>query len=102
MVRRPDPDARRDLIQEYTEKYKVPPPPLADLASDAASIARVLTARAEFPRGTDSTGWFLRVDGWLGLLPDGQVRRGSRVPGRPRWTRHQDQQRTRRTVAIGS
>ncbi len=42
----PDPDARRDLIRDYTAAYKEPPPPRADLASDAASIARVLAGRS--------------------------------------------------------
>jgi branched-chain amino acid transport system substrate-binding protein len=76
----PDPDARRDLIQEYTEKYKVPPPPLADLASDAASIARVLVGAGRVPTaGLTQPAGFSGVDGWLGLLPDGQVRRGLAV-----------------------
>lgn len=76
----PDPDARRDLIRDYTEKFKIPPPPLADLASDAASIARVLTGPGRVPTAalTQPAG-FAGVDGWLGLLPDGQVRRGLAV-----------------------
>ena len=76
----PDPDARRDLIREYTEKYKSPPSPLADLASDAASIARVLTGAGRIPTaGLTQPAGFAGVDGWLGLLPDGQVRRGLAV-----------------------
>ncbi len=76
----PDPDARRDLIRDYTEKYRIPPPPLADLASDAASIARVLTGPGRIPTaGLTQPAGFGGVDGWLGLLPDGQVRRGLAV-----------------------
>jgi branched-chain amino acid transport system substrate-binding protein len=75
----PDPDARRDLIRDYTDKYKVPPPPLADLASDAASIARVLAGTGRMGAGLTQPAGFAGVDGWLGLLPDGQVRRGLAV-----------------------
>jgi hypothetical protein len=53
---------------------------LADLASDAASIARVLTGAGRVPSAalTQPAG-FAGVDGWVGLLPDGQVRRGLAV-----------------------
>jgi branched-chain amino acid transport system substrate-binding protein len=76
----PDPAARRDLIRDYSAKYKVPPPPRADLASDAASIARVLAAagRMNVAGLTQQVG-FAGVDGWFALLPDGQVRRGLAV-----------------------
>jgi ABC-type branched-subunit amino acid transport system substrate-binding protein len=76
----PDPDARRDLIKEYTAAYKEPPPPRADLASDAASIARVLAGAGKLnAAGLTQAAGFAGVDGWLGLLPDGQVRRGLAV-----------------------
>ena len=42
----PDPAARAGLEQGYAAKYGGPPPPVADLAFDAASIARVLGAAA--------------------------------------------------------
>jgi branched-chain amino acid transport system substrate-binding protein len=74
----PDPDARRDLIRDYTAAYKEPPPPRADLASDAASIARVLAGRVNVPALTQPVG-FAGVDGWFALLQDGQVRRGLAV-----------------------
>jgi len=74
----PDPDARRDLIRDYTAAYKEPPPPRADLASDAASIARVLAGRVGVSALTQPVG-FAGVDGWFALLPDGQVRRGLAV-----------------------
>ena len=76
----PDPDARRDLIRDYTAKYKEPPPPRADLASDAASIARVLAAQGRMnAAGLTQPAGFAGVDGWLALRPDGQVRRGLAV-----------------------
>jgi branched-chain amino acid transport system substrate-binding protein len=76
----PDPAARAGLEQDYAAKYSVPPPPLADLAYDAASMARVLAGQGGFSVGAlTQPGGFVGVDGWLGLLPDGQVRRGLAV-----------------------
>ncbi len=76
----PDPAARASFEQEYTVKYGAPPPSLADLAYDAASIARVIPGGNGYPIAalTQPAG-FLGVDGWLALLPDGQVRRGLAV-----------------------
>jgi hypothetical protein len=76
----PDPAARSALEQGYAAKYGGPPPAVADLAFDAASIARVLGASGGFSIGalTQPAG-FLGADGWLELLPDGQVRRGLAV-----------------------
>jgi hypothetical protein len=80
----PDPSARAAFVQAYTARYGAPPPGLADLAFDAASIARVVsTGQGEL---TNSAG-FTGADGWLALLPDGGVRRGLAVfqigPGGP-------------------
>lgn len=76
----PDPEARRDLIRDYTATYKESPPPRADLASDAASIARVLASQGRMNGvGLTQPAGFSGVDGWLALLPDGQVRRGLAV-----------------------
>jgi branched-chain amino acid transport system substrate-binding protein len=76
----PDPDARVDLIRDYTARYKESPPPRADLASDAASIARVLAAQGRMnATGLTQPAGFAGVDGWFALLPDGQVRRGLAV-----------------------
>lgn len=76
----PDPDARHDFMADYTARYKVQPSPLADLASDAASIARVLAGPGRVPTaGLTQPAGFSGVDGWLGLQPDGQVRRGLAV-----------------------
>jgi hypothetical protein len=76
----PDPAARIALEQGYMGRYGGPPPPLADLAFDAASIARVLGGQGGFSMAalTQPAG-FAGVDGWLALQPDGQVRRGLAV-----------------------
>jgi len=76
----PDPAQRAALEQSFTTRFGNPPSPLADLAFDAASIARVLGGGSGFPIAalTQPAG-FEGVDGWLALLPDGQVRRGLAV-----------------------
>ena len=76
----PDSSTRSNLEHEYAAKYGAPPPPLADLAFDAASIAKVIVG----PRGIDNMiltqpGGFIGTDGWFILLPDGQVNRGLAV-----------------------
>jgi hypothetical protein len=76
----PDSSTRSNLVSDYTAKYGVPPPPLADLAYDAASVAKVIVG----PRGSDiailtQPGGFVGIDGWFTLLPDGQVKRGLAV-----------------------
>ena len=76
----PDNALRGNLERDYAAKYGVPPPPLADLSFDAASVAKVLlvasgagTSALTQPEG------FVGTDGWFILLPDGQVRRGLAV-----------------------
>ncbi len=76
----PDNSMRANLERDYTAKYAVPPPSLADLAYDAASVAKVGAG----PRGSDSAiltqpGGFVGADGWFALQSDGQVRRGLAV-----------------------
>jgi hypothetical protein len=76
----PDSSTRGNLERDYAAKYGNPPPPLADLAFDGASIAKVVLG----PAGADlailtQPGGFVGTDGWLMLLPDGQVRRGLAV-----------------------
>ena len=53
---------------------------MADLAFDSAAIARVAMGSngAEMTALTQPGG-FVGTDGWLVLLPDGQVRRGLAV-----------------------
>lgn len=73
----PDPAARAEFEQSYTARYGAPPPALADLAFDAASIARVAAGEGRYSVAalTQPAG-FIGANGWLALLPDGQVRRG--------------------------
>jgi hypothetical protein len=76
----PDPAARSGFAQAYSAKYGTDPAPLADLAYDAASIARVLGGGRGFAVGalTQPAG-FIGADGWFALLADGQVRRALAV-----------------------
>ncbi len=74
----PDPAARAGFAQAFAAKYGAPPPGPADLAYDAASIALALATQGAPGMLTSPTG-FGGVDGWLSLLPDGQVRRGLAV-----------------------
>ncbi len=71
-----DTGARPDFAAAYQEKFGQPAPALADLAFDAAAIARVLADAHDFSSAalTRSEG-FSGVDGGLALLPDGHVRR---------------------------
>jgi branched-chain amino acid transport system substrate-binding protein len=76
----PDSNARANLEHDYVAKYGSRPPPLADLAFDAASVVRVIAG----PRGPDlatltQQAGFSGADGWLVFLPDGQVHRGLAV-----------------------
>lgn len=76
----PDNAARQNFDQDFAAKYGNAPPPLADLAFDAASIARAIAG----PRGVDvatltQPAGFVGSDGWIAFSPDGQVRRGLAV-----------------------
>lgn len=73
----PDPAQRAPFEQLYAAKYKAPPRELASLAYDAAAIARVTADSGGFsPGNLTRPDGFTGADGLLGLLPDGQVRRG--------------------------
>lgn len=76
----PDPAARTGFDQAYTAKYGSAAPPLADLAFDAAAIARALDTRqgVSVAALTQPQG-FAGSDGLIILLPDGHVRRGLAV-----------------------
>lgn len=75
----PDARARAGFVAEFTASYGASPPGVADLAYDAAAIARV-TAGAGYATGalTQAAG-FAGTDGVLALLADGHVRRGLAV-----------------------
>lgn len=76
----PDPAARAAFVQAFSEKYGAAPAPVADLAVDAASIARFLGGGPGYSIGalTKPEG-FSGVDGPLALQTDGGVRRGLAV-----------------------
>ena len=77
----PDPALRADFIARYAAVHGVEAPGLADFAYDAAGIARALSASGEgysMAALCRSEG-FAGVNGVLGLLPDGRVRRGLAV-----------------------
>ncbi len=73
----PDNAARAPFEELYSAKYGTPASPLADLAFDAASIARVLAGQGGYSISalTQQAG-FAGADGWMVLMPDGKVRRG--------------------------
>lgn len=73
----PDPVARAGLEQAYEAKYNTPLPPVADLAFDAASIARTIAGQGPYSIGAlcQPGGYPNLASGWVGLLPDGEVRR---------------------------
>ena len=79
-MRRPIRRRGRGWSKAMRRNMAAPPPAVADLAFDAASIARVLGASGGFSIAalTQPAG-FIGADGWLALLPDGQVRRGLAV-----------------------
>jgi branched-chain amino acid transport system substrate-binding protein len=83
----PDPSARQSFEQSYSAKYGAPPPALADLAYDGASIARALKEQGFGPGALTQREGFSGTDGLFGLEPDGHVRRSLAVfqiqPGGP-------------------
>ncbi|MDQ2802559.1 MAG: penicillin-binding protein activator, partial [Pseudomonadota bacterium] len=60
-------------------RYGGPPPRVADLAFDAASIARALAPSGDPAAALTAANGFEGSDGWLRLLPDGRVERGLAV-----------------------
>lgn len=75
----PDPNASAAFAQAFTARYGGSPPGPADLAYDAASIARVTAAQGYSQEALTNSAGFSGVDGWLRLLPDGRVQRGLAV-----------------------
>jgi branched-chain amino acid transport system substrate-binding protein len=76
----PDSTTRSNFERDYEAKYGAPPSPLADLAYDAAAVAKVALSNSTNNMAilTQSAG-FVGSDGWFTLQPDGQVRRGLAV-----------------------
>jgi hypothetical protein len=76
----PDPAARIAFDQQYSTKYGSPAPGLADIANDAAAIARVVARDGGFSAASlTRPAGFAGVNGILALQPDGAVRRGLAV-----------------------
>ena len=75
----PDPTARAGFDGAYVAKYGSPAPGLADLAYDAASIARLAAADGFSASGLERPDGYVGVDGLLALQPDGTVKRGLAV-----------------------
>jgi ABC-type branched-subunit amino acid transport system substrate-binding protein len=75
----PDPAARASFAAAYQARFGAPPPPLADLAYDAASIAKAAAAAGGFSSSVISAPAYNGVDGPLTLDPDGHVRRALAV-----------------------
>ncbi len=75
----PDPAARAGFDSAYTARYGSPAPGLADLAYDAASIARLGIADGFAPGTLERPDGYAGVDGLLALQPDGTVRRALAV-----------------------
>lgn len=76
----PDPGLRDGFVDQFNARFGSSPPQIASVAFDAASIARVLGAGDGYSASalTRPAG-FIGADGWLALLPNGQVRRGLAV-----------------------
>jgi hypothetical protein len=75
----PDPQARAPFSEAYSERFGSDPPGLADLAYDAAGIARVTAAGGYALAALTNPAGFPGADGLLALEPGGQVRRGLAV-----------------------
>lgn len=71
----PDPTARAPFETRYRARYGASPPSLADIAYDAAAIARVVHRRGGSVAVLTRPDGFAGVDGVFALLPDGHVRR---------------------------
>ncbi len=75
----PDPDTRANFAAAFAARYGAPPPGVADLAYDAAALARVLAPAGDSASALTAPTGFAGIDGVLVLRPDGHVRRGLAV-----------------------
>lgn len=76
----PDNNGRSNFANEYEAHYGATAPAIADLAFDAASIARVVMGeRGADPAVLTQPAGFVGSDGWITLSPTGQVERGLAV-----------------------
>ena len=75
----PEPSARAGFVQAFSARYGAAPPGVADLAFDAAELARVLAGGGYGVDALTAPRGFAGADGWFVLQPDGRVRRGLAV-----------------------
>ncbi len=73
----PDPGARAEFASAYQSAHGGDPPRIADIAFDAAAIARVAAGRGGYNVSSlTAPEGFAGAGGLVALLPDGEVRRG--------------------------
>ena len=72
----PDPGQRGDFERAFAARYGTPPPPISDVAYDAARLVRGLFLDPAMLRRPSR---FAGVDGLIALSPDGQVQRSLAV-----------------------
>ncbi len=75
----PDPASRQPFVEAFSGKYGSAPPAIADVAYDAAAIARVTASSGYSIQALTNPSGFTGADGVVVLLPNGQVRRGLAV-----------------------
>ena len=75
----PDPANRAAFEQAFLAKGGEPPPAIADIAFDAAAIARVVAPSGFSASALTRPDGFLGANGLLALLADGQAKRGLAV-----------------------
>lgn len=85
----PDPAAASAFQAKYQSTYNSTPPGIADLAFDAAALARLAASSGGYTTQVlTSPSGFTGTDGLLVLQPDGSVKRGLTVlsiaPGQPK------------------
>jgi hypothetical protein len=88
MYAAPDPAASAAFDAKYQASYGAAPPAIADVAFDAAAIAKLAASSGGYTSNVlTAPGGFTGTDGVLVLNPDGTVRRGLAVfkvaPGAP-------------------
>ncbi|MDE2334461.1 MAG: ABC transporter substrate-binding protein [Rhodospirillales bacterium] len=76
----PDPADRADFVRRATAAGQPAPPAIADIAYDAAAVARVVAGEGGFARSSlERGGGFAGADGVFELMADGSVRRALAV-----------------------
>jgi ABC-type branched-subunit amino acid transport system substrate-binding protein len=76
----PDPAAAAPFDAKYSSTYGAPPPAIADVAFDAAAIAKLIAGQGGYTSNLlTSPSGFAGADGVLQLEPNGAVERGLAV-----------------------